>query len=204
MSQHRAEVTRHRADRVPVRRSGRFRALLGLGLLGCVGTTGTWAHWTDQATVSGTSITAGTIDLRVNGSDTVTGFTTLNLATMVPGNSTAAVLTVANTGTAAVKYTVATTATNADGKGLAAALKVKLTADTGVTGSSPAQTCAGAVFGSAGDTLGGALVSTGQSLAAGATKQLCFQVQLPVAAASSLQGGTTTVTITFTGTSDLS
>ncbi len=34
-----------------------------------VGATGTFAFWTDDVTITGTSFTAGTLDLKVNNSD---------------------------------------------------------------------------------------------------------------------------------------
>ena len=184
--------------------SARVRAALGLGVVLSVGATGTFAYWTDAATVSGTTFTGGTIDLKVNGNDDVTGYTSLNISTMVPGNSTAAVLTIANAGTAPLKYTAASTATNADGKGLAAALTVKVTGDTTTSGSSPAVTCAGTALAGAGTTLGGSLLSTGRLLAAGTNEKVCVQVSMPADANTSLQGATTNVVLTFTGTSDLS
>jgi len=57
-------------------------------------------------------------------------------------------------------------------------------------------------------TLGGLtdapLISTGRQLAAGATETICIQVTLPASANTSLQGATSAVSFTFTGTSDLS
>jgi predicted ribosomally synthesized peptide with SipW-like signal peptide len=195
---------KRRASRWSGAASARLRAALGLGVVLSVGVTGTFAYWTDAATVSGTTFTAGTIDLKTNGSDNVTGYATLNLSTMVPGNSTAGVLTIANTGTAPLKYTASTTATNADGKNLGGALTVKVTGDATTSGSSPAATCAGAALGGAGTTLNGPLLGTGRLLAAGASEKVCVQVTLPAAAGTALQGATTSVVFTFSGTSDLS
>ena len=200
---------RHTADRRGtgvrgVLRSARVRAVLGLAVVLALATPGTYAHWTDEVQVSGTTITSGTLDLRVDGQDQVTGYTALDITPMVPGNSTAAVLTIRNNGTAPLTYTAATSATNADGKSLGAALVVKVTGDTTVTGSAPATTCAGAALpGSAAD-LNGALFSTGRLLAPDATEKVCVQVTLPTNAASALQGATTTIGITWTGTSDVS
>lgn len=184
--------------------SVRLRALLGLALVLVLGTGRTWAHWSDQVTVAGTSLQTGTIDLKVNDADEVTGYATLNLLTMVPGNSTAAVLTVKNSGTAPLKFTATSSGTNADGKGLAAALSVKVTGDTTTGGTAPATTCPGAALPGGGTTLGGSLLSTGRQLAAGASEKVCVQLSLPLSAATSLQGAATSVTLTFTGTSDLS
>lgn len=195
-----------RARRSPLTalRSARVRAVLGLGVVLSVGATGTFAFWTDDVVISGTSFTAGTLDLKVNNLDTVTGYTALNIATMVPGNSTAAVLTIKNNGTAPLKYTAVTTASNLDTKGLGAALTVKVTADSAVTSVSPTATCNGTALSGTGTALNGSLISTGRLLAAGASETICVQVKLPDTAVSALQGATTNVGFTFTGTSDVS
>ena len=180
-----------------------FRVLLSTGLLFGIGSAGTFAHWTDEVTVTGVTFTAGTIDLKVNNQDTVTGYTTLNISNMVPGNSVAAVLAVKNSGTAPLKYTATSSATNGDSKNLRGNLTVKVTGDSSVTGSSPSATCSGSALSGTGSGLNGGLVTTGRLLSSNASENLCIQVTLPSSAASSLQGATTDVTLTFTGTSDL-
>jgi predicted ribosomally synthesized peptide with SipW-like signal peptide len=184
--------------------SARGRAALSLGVVASIGATGTFAYWTDNVAVTGTTFTAGTIDLRVNDLDTVTGYTALNLATMVPGNSVAGVLTVKNNGTAPLKWTMSSSASNGDSKNLAGSLSVKVTNGT-VSGTSPAATCGGTVISSA-SSLNGPLVTTGQLLAAGGggSQTICVQVTLDPNAPSSVQGGTSNIGFSFTGTSDLS
>ena len=184
--------------------SVRIRAALGLGVVLSVSVTGTFAHWSDATAVSGTTFGAGTIDLKVNDSDAVTAYAALSIATLVPGNSVAGLLTVKNTGTAALKYTASSTATNADGKNLRGSLVVKLTGDTAVTGASPFATCAGSTLAGSQTTLNGPLLSTGRQLAAGAGETVCVQVTLDANAPTTLQGATTDVVLTFAGTSDLS
>ena len=103
-------MSEHAVRRGSRLRSPRLRALLGLGLVSVLGATGTFAAWTDNAVVTGTTFTSGTIDLRVDNQDSLPAYTSLNLATMVPGNSTAAVLTIKNNGTAPLKYTAVSTA----------------------------------------------------------------------------------------------
>lgn len=181
-------------------RSTRVHAVLGLGAFLLVATPGTFAYWTEEATITGTTFTAGSIDL---GADAPAS-TTMNLATMVPGNSTAGVLTIHNNGTAPLKYTATTAGSNADSKGLASALVVSVTGAASVTGSLPAVTCGGTALSGTGTGIGGGLVTTGRLLAAGASETLCVQVTLPTNANTSLQGATTAVTFTFTATSDIS
>jgi predicted ribosomally synthesized peptide with SipW-like signal peptide len=178
--------------------------VLSLGMVVGVGATGTFAAWTDSVTVSGTSITTGTIDLQVNGSNNVTGYSTMNISNMVPGNSTAGVLTVTNAGTAPLKYYLDASGTNGDGKGLAAALVAKVSGDSTTSGSAPAKTCGGVALGGAGVAFGPGLLGSAASprlLAAGTSETLCIQATLPSSATSTLQGASTSITFTFQGTS---
>lgn len=205
-----SRAPRHRAHVSPTPRlrrrvdSVRLRALLALGVVGVLAATGsTFAAWTDAVDISGTSVTTGTIDLKVQNLDAVSAYADLSVSNLVPGNSIAGALTIRNAGTAPLKYTATSTSTNPDGKGLASALIVKVTNAATVTGTSPAMTCGGTTVAGTGTTLGGSLVSTGRLLAAGASETLCVQVTLPTTAPSSLQGATTTVGFTFTATSDL-
>lgn len=198
MSKHVSEARKHRFA------GPRVRAALGLGVVLSAGTLATHAFWTDAVSVTGASFSTGTIDLKVNGVDANADFSTITMTGMVPGSTTAGVLTVKNAGTAALKYTATSASTNADGKNLAAALVVKVTADTAVTTSGANKACAGTALTGTGTTLSGSLVSTGRLLAAGDSEKLCVQVSLPATAASALQGATTSATLTFNGTSDLS
>lgn len=182
------------------RRSVRARAALGLGAVLLVGVNGTYALWSDTVPVSGATISSGTLDLKVNTLDAVPAYTDLNLSGMVPGNTVAGILTVRNAGTIPLTYYATAAATNADGKGLGAALVAKLTGDAAVTGTAPARTCAGAGLASTGTTFAGNLVgapATPRPLAVGVSETLCVQATLPTTAASSLQGATTTVSLTF-------
>jgi predicted ribosomally synthesized peptide with SipW-like signal peptide len=204
MTTSRSEAGKRRRPRRNPLGSPRVRAALALGVVLSAGTLGTRASWTDAVTVVGASFSTGTIDLKVNNADANADFTSIGLTGMVPGSTTAGVLTVKNSGTADLKFTATTASTNADGKNLAGALVVKVTADSAVTGSGLARTCAGTALAGTGTALTGSLVSTGRVLAAGASEKLCVQVTLPANAASALQGATTTATLTFSGTSDLS
>lgn len=180
------------------------RALLSLGVVLSLGATGTYAYWTDSVTVTGTTISSGTIDLKVNNQDTVTNFTTMNVSTMVPGDSVAGVLTVNNAGTAPLRYHVNASPSNADGKGLGAALVVKVTGDSAVSGSGKTVTCNGTALVGSGvgftaNMLGSA--ASPRQLAAGASETICIQATLPTSASTTLQGALTNVTFTFSGTS---
>jgi predicted ribosomally synthesized peptide with SipW-like signal peptide len=173
---------------------------LVLAAASVITTPGTFAFWTDEVDVEGTTLTSGTIDLKVDGQDAVSGYATLDLAAMVPGDSVAAVLTVANSGTAPVRYTAAASGTH---PALSSALAVRVTDGQTVSGSAPRRTCPGNVLGSSAG-LGSGLVGSGREVADGGSEQVCVQITLPTGAVETLQGATTDVTLTFTATSELS
>lgn len=199
-----------RRRRTSWRRSARLRAVLGLGVIALVGTTGTFAFWTDEVLVSGTTFTAGTLDLKVENQDAY-ATTTLSMGTMVPGNSAAEVMVVKNGGTAPLKYTMTGGLTGADAAAYGTAGSLKLTIHVGGTrsGSGSAFTCSGGTpivsSVSLTATPATAIIGTGRGpLASTATESLCFEIALDGAAPSSLQGKTATATFTLTGTSDVS
>ena len=180
-------------------RSTRARAALSLGVVLATAATGTFAFWTDSATVTGTTISSRSIDLRVNnlaGNDT--GYTQLNLTGMVPGNSVAGVITVTNFGSSPLKYYVDATASNADTKGLGAALVVVVTGGT-AGGTAPTRTCSGSALANTGTSFAANLVASSnpRQLAVGASETLCIQATLPTGAATTLQNATTNVGFTF-------
>jgi predicted ribosomally synthesized peptide with SipW-like signal peptide len=193
-----------RAGALRLLTSARTRAALSLGVVLAVGATGTFAYWTDSATVDGATFTAGTIDLQVNGANNPT-YTSLNLTTMMPGNSMAGTLVVRNNGNVPLKYTATSTSAPAV---LSGALVVKVTGDQYTAGTAPSMTCGGAALAGAATALGGAtaapLLTTGRKLLPGDSETICLQVTLPANADPSLQGKTSAVSFTFTGTSDLS
>ena len=196
----------HRASRAELRSSQRsahwwtsvpLRAVLSLGLVLGVGSAGTFAYWTDEAVAQGITFTAGTLDLELqDDADDSISFTTLNISTMIPGQSVAGVLKVENVGNVAFTYTASTSVSNST---LAGALDVKVT-NGSVSGSAPNATCSGSQLSGTGTKLDQALVSTSRSLSASASEDLCLQVSMPTGASSSLQGTTTTVSYTFTAT----
>jgi predicted ribosomally synthesized peptide with SipW-like signal peptide len=207
MSRH---VLRRRPSLFGRLRSPRLRAVLGLGVVLTVGATGTFAFWTDDVTIAGTSFTAGTLDLQVNNANSYVT-TTLSMAAMVPGSSSAEVLTVKNNGTAPLKYTLTGGLAGTDAGLYNTAGSLKLTVVSGGTkaGTGSTSTCTG------GTTIVNAVALTSTAttaiigtrrgpLAAAGTEALCFQVTLDAAAPTSLQGKTATATFTFTGTSDVS
>lgn len=196
--------------RKPGQRWQRLRALLGFGVLLGVGATGTFAFWTDDVTIAGTTFTAGTLDLQVNNSN-APATTTLAMPAMVPGSSSAEVLTVKNNGTAPLKFTMTGGLTGTDAAAYATAGSLKLTVVAGgsKSGTGSTSTCTGGatvvtLASLTATTTTGIITTPRGPLAAAGTEALCFQVTLDSGAPSSLQGKTATATFTLSGTSDVS
>lgn len=181
------------------RRHVRTAVLVCLVLL-LVGAVPAFALWRRNATINGVGLNTGALALRINGANPFTGFTALSFTSMVPTSSTAGVLTVTNAGTVPLSYWADAAASNADGKGLAAALVVKVTGAATVTGSAPSATCAGATISPSATSFTTNFVATRANrrpLAPGASETLCIQASLPAAAPGSLMGATTNVTFAF-------
>ncbi|WP_340540089.1 TasA family protein [Nocardioides sp. GXZ039] len=173
------------------RRFARSRMILGaLALLGAIclllGGQGTYAYWTDAATVTGSGFSSGRLDLTVNGQQgnpTAYAATNLSLTTMVPGESVAANLSIANVGDADFTYapTVST------GGGLGPALEVRMFvggSETGDDNTYPrTETCAGGT-----PVASGAVAAR---LNRGASQTLCVQVTLPASTGNAYQNVTT-------------
>ena len=202
----------HRASRLSPWRSIRVRALLCLGLVAGLFVTGTYAYWTDDVTITGSTFTAGTLDLQVNNADSYTT-TTLGMSStpMVPGNTSAQVLTVKNNGTVPLTYTLTggLGGTDAAAFNTAAALNLTISSGGAVSGSGNAATCTGGsvIYGPTALTnvTSTAIIGTRRGpVAAAGTEALCFQITFDAAAPGTLQGKTATATFTATGTSDVS
>lgn len=207
MSEHRAPANTRRTSR---HRSGRVRALLSLGIALGFGAVGTFAFWTDDVVISGSAFTAGTLDLKVNNSDAY-ATTSLSMSAMVPGNTSAELLTVKNAGTAALKYTLTggLAGTDAAAYNTAGALKLTILSGATITGSGNSATCTGGTSVYPATALTNvtttAIIGTRRGpIAAAGTEVLCFQITFDAAAPTGLQGKTATATFTATGTSDVS
>jgi hypothetical protein len=152
--------------------------------------------WTDQATVGGNTFTAGTIDITTTPASAVIG-----LSPMMPGDTVNGTLTVNNAGTAQLRYSLSSSSTNTDAKALrdGITLTVRLRdvaadACTDFDGTSLyTGTLAAAAFGSSAT---GAQAGD-RTLAGAVSEKLCLRATLPITAANSYQGGTTTTTFTF-------
>jgi predicted ribosomally synthesized peptide with SipW-like signal peptide len=174
--------------------TGRRRTVLGVALAALVGMSVgagalSLAIFTDSKTSTGTFST-GTIVLGVSPS------TVFAVSNLLPGDSGSQTVTVSNGGTGGLRYALSTSATNADTKGLAAALQLSVYPNDC---SAPDGT---ALFSGA---LGSAAIgspnqgpdSGDRGLSAGASEPLCFRWSLPQGSDNSLQSAATTATFTF-------
>ena len=122
----------------------RLKALLALGVLAIAFASGTFAAWTDSATIGGGTFTSGTLDLQVNNGDShVT--TTLGMTAMVPGSTATEVIVVKNAGTAPLKYSLqgGLTGTDATAYNTAGSLKITVVLNGTRAGSGNSATCTG-------------------------------------------------------------
>lgn len=193
-------------------RSTRVRAALGLGVVLAIGSTGTFAFWTDDVSITGTTFTTGTLDLNVNSQDP-TASATLTMANtmMVPGASTAEVFTLNNAGTVPLKWTlVGGLNSGADATALASSLKVLVVPGGTRSVSGTSATCSGTPLNVGGTVLTtsatGAIIATRQGPVNATTNTtVCLQITFDANAAQGLAGGKVAGAIfTFTGTSDVS
>jgi hypothetical protein len=146
------------------------------------------AVFTDTAASTG-SFTSGTID--ITSSPTVA----YTITAMVPGDTSAATMTIANAGTAQLRYAMSTVATTALGTALTLTVKTIGTSCAAFDGTSVL--AATALNGAAiGNNTQGAQAGD-RILNAASNEVLCFRVSLPLASGNTLQGLTSAVTFTF-------
>jgi predicted ribosomally synthesized peptide with SipW-like signal peptide len=227
-------VARHRAHRSAGGRQrrwfgrGRTRALLTLGTVFALGAVGTSAYWTDTATVGGTAITSGVMDLQLqtpaSGTTwihselgTSTTDSTLTIAALTPGESQAFDFAVRNVGNPNLTYT----ATVAQGAGtwsyVNTPIQVRFYAGTTSGGPSRATntstyprtgSCTGTAQGVAATTVTStaqivvpsrALGGGGSGSTDGQSEQLCVVVSMITTASNDNQGKTGTLQLVFKG-----
>lgn len=177
--------------------------LVGLGFVGALGGLCTYAYWQDTESVNGTTITSGSLDLRIGGQQGPYAWTALSMADMAPGESKAATLTVNNAGTTPFVLT----ATAASAGGLATSLSLKVvpggTASTDTT-YPRTEGCTGTpvTFDAALPSTATTVIAAGDAVTVqpGASKAVCAVLTLPSSAGNGLQGSTATPTFVLTAT----
>ncbi|MDE0778624.1 MAG: TasA family protein [Nocardioides sp.] len=204
-------MSSHRRTRTRRPRSGRLRAVASLGAVGFLalglGAQGTFAFWTDQATVTTGSFSSGTLDITLNGqlagAANNGGTTTLPsfaLSNMVPGESQAIAFPVANNGSVGLTYTVNGSATGALAPGMQFTVATGNAGNTGTAANgNRTGTCSGGNL-ATNQVLNGTsstVVGTARSLAVGAQESICVIARLDPQADNGLQGKTMTASLIF-------
>jgi len=188
----------------PRRLSLRAKVIAAAAFAMVLGAGPAWAYWTAQSSPPAQPFNVGRLDLTLNGQDASVAVSGMTVTNLVPGNTVAGILTIANAGSLPLSYYATIAGTDADGKHLAASLQVAVSRAGTVSGSGIGSTCTG------GTALSGASISTGrlaytsdaagrQPLATGASERLCIQLTLSSTAPTTVQGGTSTITMTATG-----
>lgn len=166
---------------------------------------GTFAFWTDSATMQTGSFSSGTLDITLGGQLVGNGGTWNNtafaVATMMPGESQAVSFAVANNGTVGLTYTVSGTAAGA----LAPSMQFSVYPGTASnTGTAAAGNRTGTCTGTALATnqvlsaVSTTLVGTARALAAPAgTENICVIARFNSAAGNNTQGQTMTASLVF-------
>ncbi|MBF4161199.1 SipW-dependent-type signal peptide-containing protein [Nocardioides acrostichi] len=201
---------RHAAPRRRPRLRTVLPALAGVTVL-TVGGMGTYAYWTDSATVQGGALVSGSLDLTIDGQQgNPTSYTWSALATsgLAPGESRAAVMTVANAGD--VPFTYHATGASGGDAGLRGTMTIRVVLG-GVKvpdndNAYPIQeTCSGGTdtFDAHLDASGAVQVlptggGTDPRLAKSASIGVCVQVTMDSDAPDSVQGKTYQPSFTFT------
>ena len=171
--------------------SDRLLAVLGLGMVLSLGAVSTSAYWTDQATVTGGTFTAGTLNLKVGDpaiENNPPAFTTAFAMTgMAPGSTKDAVLKVTNAGNVPLTYTVTASATNSGGAAdqLGSAIRLRIVAGSDCT-ATPLQS-----------DVAPSAVNVNRSNPLTTSENLCFRATLPAGANTALQGSSTVITLTL-------
>lgn len=213
-------MSRHAAPRWAVRAwfgHGRTRALLTLGVVAALATTTTSAYWTDEATVTGGTITSGVLDLTAGpttGAEFLTGpgpndwsSGLLAVTNLIPAESIAAAFVVRNSGTAPLRFNAKVRSTTNDLTSGSDGLRIQVY-DNGAASNSGTQaagnragTCTGTLSftGFVSTTASANVFATDTPLTTtGAVRNVCIRAELVSSAPNALQGKSTQVVLDLT------
>ena len=149
------------------------RAGLTVGIVLGAGAVGTMAAWSDSATATSGTFSAGqaeVVDLKINGDASVHQFVAMNRSSVLRGQSVAGSLDVQNTGTADLKWSMSAQASGATE--LVNVLTVGLYEGPGNDGS----VCSGPQIGSMLAMSSSPTLATGRQLASEDSEEVCVQV----------------------------
>lgn len=175
-----------------------------MGALGLVGGLGTQAYWNDVETVSGATVTSGSLDLKVEDVDSY-DWILLSMSNMAPGESTADSITLSNAGTTPVNWSATGEATGSDGNALVPhmTMVVEVGATATSDGTYPRQeACSGTGVTTYNDlpvaTTPVTIVPGPVAMQPGDSIEVCVRVTLPLTAPDATQNKTYLPVIKFT------
>ena len=177
-----------------------------VGALGLTGGLGTRAYWNDSTAVSGTTLTSGSLDVRVGGQDSYT-WSALSMTNLAPGESTADSLTISNAGT--TPFTVSITSTVASSSSdirtaMLATIRSNSSASTTSASYPRTESCSGTNNITYGPAALPATTTTvlgpSSSLAPGDTLTFCVLLELPSPSTNATQDQTYSPTFVVTAT----
>lgn len=182
-----------------------WKAALGLGLAGAtLAVTATGAIFTDTANIGANAFSTGDVEITTSVTTDLVSFTSPK---MLPGDAVVDTVTVTNAGTVEMRYAIRSSTTEDT---LAAQLDLVVwdetaEADGDTTCATTPPTTTLYAAGDLGSVAGTNVVGnpaqgaqTGdQKLAAAATQQLCFRVELPLASGNAFENLSTTATFAF-------
>jgi predicted ribosomally synthesized peptide with SipW-like signal peptide len=189
--------------------------VLSLGIVAGLGAVGTLAYWTDDATITSGSFSSGTLDVTLNdelagpanngGTIADTGFT---LSDMIPGESMARTVKVANAGSIGLTYTAKAFNTGGLSPGLRWTVVAGSTAGNSGspaagnrTGScSPGETTASNVTLGTSEGAASTVVAPTRSILVESFENVCVIAKLESGAANALQGTSASATFIFNAT----
>jgi len=166
-----------------------------------VGAVGTLAAWSDSATATTGVFSVGSIpiEMKVNDQRPTTSFTALTATGLMPLETTAATVTVQNTGPSSFTYTAKATASG--DSGMAGFLTLTAFSGATVAGTGNAKTCSGGSnIGSTTLAVGTSkpLITTARALGGSTpTETLCFQIQLSGGVTKATNGKSANAIIEF-------
>lgn len=194
-------MSRHRLPpgaraRVPV-------AVALLGALGLLGGLGSYAYWNDEVVVAGSTITSGTLDLKVEGVDSYT-WSALSTTGLAPGESVAKSLTFSNAGSTPFTVSI-TSSVSTSLEAFRTAVLATVTDGTATTGSATyprSASCSGvATYGPAALPLAStAVLGPTTAIQPGESRTFCVRLLFSVAAGNTTQSKTLSPTFTVTAT----
>ncbi|GAB85885.1 hypothetical protein RVF83_22565 [Gordonia rubripertincta] len=173
--------------------SRRLRALLTCGILLTTATIGTTALWTTSAATTSGTFTTANVEIKANGS---ASYLFAFPGSLLPGDTTAFVINVQNTGSVSFHYNSKVSSATALGQ----AMLLKVVAGGSVSGSTCVPGANGIQVADNVPITGNPVAfSTGRGplAATSGSEALCLQLTLPTTAAGNLAGTGGSVTFTF-------